>query len=254
MKRAPLLVAALLASPAVSSAAPPSPPAAMMGDANAVLVAADERASAFKDQSYSAAMQIHKGGKLRKTLEFDMVMRGLEQQLIVFKAPGDVAGMKILMQDKDTLYVYSPEFKKVRRIAAHMQNQGFLGSEFTYEDMVQTKLSGTFDAKLGGRSGKLTTLVLTPKAGAKSTYPKVEAVIDAAKGGITTLRYFDGAGKLVREQLREGWKKAKGQLVPMRITMKNHKTGNHTVIQLSNLRVNQGVPDSKFSRRTLMRG
>lgn len=244
---------ALCAAPTAAQAS--SPIAAMMAaDGNAILKALDKRASAFDDQAYTASMEIFKGGKKQKTLRFEMTMKGLAKQLIVFTAPGDVAGMKVLMQDADTLYVYSPEFKKVRRIAAHMQNQGFLGSTFTYEDMTQTLLSPTFEAKLKGKSGKETTLDLTPRAGKASTYDRLEVVIDASKGGVTKIRYYDGSGTLVREQLRENWKKLEGVLLPTKVTMKNLKTGDHTVVTLDDLTVNQGVSDDLFSRRTLMRG
>lgn len=223
-------------------------------DGNAVLRMADDRASAFSDQRYAASMAIHKGGKLTKTLEFDMSMKGLEKQLIVFRAPGDVAGMKVLMQDAETLYVYSPEFKKVRRIAAHMQNQGFLGSAFTYEDMTGLRLSNRYDAKLAGHRGGQTTLALSAKGDIKPTYPKLEVVIDAKAGGVTEIRYFDATGAKIREQHRDEWKTVGKLKIPTRLSMKNVKTGDETVITLTKVEVDVGIPDATFSRRMLMRG
>jgi len=255
-----LLATALLAPVKAQPAHGPAAKAevAQILDGNAILKMADERASVFTDQSYAASMEIfkHKDGKdqSQKILKFQMRMKGLDRQLIVFEAPGDVAGMKVLMQDADTLYVYSPEFKKVRRIAAHMQNQGFMGSEFTYEDMVQARLARSFDAKLLGTSGTETTLELKPKPGVTTTYPRLEIVIDSRKGGVTKLRYYDAWGTQVREQLREDWKKIAGHLTPTRITLRNVKTKDYTVITLSKLRVNRNIPDSTFSRRVLLRG
>jgi outer membrane lipoprotein-sorting protein len=231
-----------------------APNAMMAADASKILAEVDRRASAFDDQSYAASMEIYKDGSLKKTLKFTSVMKGLVKQLIVFEAPGDVAGMKVLMEDQNNLYIYLPEFKKVRRVAAHVQNQGFLGSTFTYEDMTQVKLSPYFKAELGAKNGSETTLVLTPKPGVESTYPKVEIVIDASKGGVTALRYFDGSGALVREQTRSEWIKIEGKLMPTKISMLNHKTKDLTVITLSDIKVNQGVDDSIFSRRELLRG
>jgi outer membrane lipoprotein-sorting protein len=183
-----------------------------------------------------------------------MVMQGLEKQYIEFTAPGDVAGMKILMADANTLWMYSPEFKKVRKIAAHAQSQGFLGSEFTPEDMAMAKLSRSYDAELVGKQGNETTLELRPKAEGVSSYSKLEIVIDSTKGGVTIIRYFDGSGNLVRVQSREAWQKIGGAPMPTRITMENKKNGNKTVINLSNVKVNQGVDEATFSRRNLLRG
>jgi outer membrane lipoprotein-sorting protein len=247
-----LLSALLFLAPAVAVVTQPA--VAMAADGNAILAEMDKRAESFEDQRYSAKMIIFKGGKERKTIAFDMVMEGLEKQFIEFTAPGDVAGMKVLMADANTLWMYSPEFKKVRKIAAHAQNQGFLSSEFAPSDMAMAKLSNGFDGEVKGKKGKETTMVLTPKSGSTSAYSKLEIVIDASKRGVTVIRYYDGSGNLVRVQTREGWKKVNGQPFPTRIVMENKKNGNKTVIELSNIRVNQGVDEGTFSRRNLLRG
>ncbi|MEM7159833.1 MAG: outer membrane lipoprotein-sorting protein [Myxococcota bacterium] len=247
-----LSLSALVATPAVASV--PAPAAMAAVDANKILAEIDRRAGVFADQRYEASMEISKDGKHKKTLEFTMVMKGLEKQFITFTAPGDVAGMKVLMQDAKTLYVYTPEFKKVRRVAAHMQNQGFLGSTFTYEDMTRVTLSPFFNAELMGREGAETTLKLTPKEGIDSTYASIQLVIDSKKGGVTKLRYYDGAGNHVRTQLREGWTKIDGELMPTKVTMTDLKSNDSTVVHLRDVVVNQGVEDDVFSRRMLLRG
>lgn len=252
MKPSSFLAALLFVVPAAAVSLQPA--VAVAADGNAILAALDKKAEVFTDQSYTATMDILKGGKKRKTLSFEMVMQGLDKQYIEFTAPGDVAGMKILMADPTTLWMYSPEFKKVRKIAAHAQNQGFLGSEFTPEDMVMAKLSNSYDGEVKGKKGNETTMELTPKAGASSSYSKLEIVIDSSKGGVTVIRYFDGSGNLVRVQTREAWKKVGGYPMPTRIVMENKKTGNKTVINLSGIKVNQGVDESIFSRRNLLRG
>ena len=230
-------------------------PASLMApvDANKILAEVDRRANVFDDQQYTASMNIFKSGELIKTLTFDSTMQGMQKQYIHFTAPGDVAGMKILMQDAKTLYVYLPEFKKVRRVAAHAMSQGFLGGEFSYKDMTETLLAPFYNAELAGHEGSETTLTLTPKDSEDTTYSKLEVVIDSKKGGVTTIRYYDGSGNHVRTQSREDWKKVGGELMPTKVSMANLKTGDTTVIELSDVRVNEGVDDSLFSRRQLLR-
>jgi outer membrane lipoprotein-sorting protein len=248
MKLSSLFVASLISFSLVAT-----PRAAEAGDGDKILVIADKRMDAFQDQSYSATMEITKGGSLYKTLTFDMTMKGLDKQLIHFTSPGDVAGMKVLMADQDTIWTYSPEFKKVRKIAAHMQKQGFLGSHFRAEDMTLTKFAARFDATMAGRSGKQTTLSLTPKAGVTTTFSRLDIVIDATKGGVTKITYFEG-DTATREQRREGWKKIGGKPMPTQVVMVDLKSGDKTTIKLSNIKVNQGVDDGYFSKRTLLRG
>lgn len=252
MKPVSFLLATVLATSGVMLAPSQSVEAAVTGAD--VLTKLDSLAIRFPDQTYKATMEIYKGGNLRTTMVFSMQMKNLEKQFIHFTAPGDVAGMKILMEDRDTIYMYSPEFQKVRRVAAHMQNQGFLGSEFTPEDMVMAKLSPSFDAEMVGKKGNETQLNLKPKQGVTSSFSKLELFIDSSVGGVSRIRYFDGSGNLVRTQVREGWTKYEDIQIPTRIRMKNEKTGDETVINLSELDVKTPVADDLFSRRTLMRG
>ena len=231
-----------------------APSVAQAGNADAVLQKLDKDAQAFTDVAYTASMEIYNGSSKSKTLQFDMVMKGLDKQYIHFTAPGDVAGMKVLMTSATNISMYSPEFKKVRKIAAHNQKQGFLGSDFTPEDMAQARLATNFDADVKGQSGNITTLTLTPKAGVTSSFAKLEADIDKTKGAITVIRYYDSTGAVVRQQTRGGWKKINGQAFPTQIEMEDLKKKSKTVISLSGIKVNQGVEDSLFSKRTLLRG
>jgi outer membrane lipoprotein-sorting protein len=251
MKLANVLTAFLVCAPVtLAIVAPPS--VAQAADGAAVLKKLDQDAQAFDDVSYVSTMEIWKGGSMKKTLQFDMVMKGLDKQFISFTAPGDVAGMKILMVG-DSLWMYSPEFQKVRMIAAHAQSQGFLGSEFTPEDMVMTGMAKHFDADITGQSGNDTILTLTPKADFQTSWSKLELTIDKTKGGVTKIVYFDGSGTAVREQIRGGWAKVEGKSMPTEIRMKNLKTNAETVVKLSDIKVNQGVGDDLFSKRTLLR-
>lgn len=244
----------LLSAFLIVSSASLVPATAHAGDGDKILKMADKRAEAFDDTAYTATMKIKKGNTVAKTLVFEMTMKGLEKQLIHFTAPGDVAGMKVLMADENTIWTYQPEFKKVRKIAAHMQKQGFLGSHFRAEDMTLARFSDRFEGSIVSKEGKKTTLELTPKAGVQTTFAKLHVVIDASKGGVTLIRYFDSSGNAEREQRREGWKKIGGKPFPTRIVMADLKSGDSTVIELGDIKVNQGVTDDYFSRRTLLRG
>jgi outer membrane lipoprotein-sorting protein len=251
MKLSTFLSAFLVCTPvAVAVLAPPS--VAQAADGAAVLAKLDRDAQVFKDMSYVSTMEIWKSGAKKKTLQFDMTMKGLDKQFISFTAPGDVAGMKILMVG-ESIWMYSPEFAKVRMIAAHAQSQGFLGSEFTPEDMIMTGLAKHFDADITGQSGNETTLTLKPKADFQTSWSKLELTIDKTKGGVTKIVYFDGSGVAVREQIRAGWAKIEGHSMPTEIRMKNLKTNAETVVKLSDIKVNQGVSDDLFSKRTLLR-
>ena len=252
MKSVSIVLASVLAFSGTMLAQPQPVAAAVTG--TEILAKLDGLAARFPSQTYKATMEIYKSGQLRTTMVFSMSMKNLEKQFIHFTAPGDVAGMKILMEDRDTIYMYSPEFQKVRRVAAHLQNQGFLGSEFTPEDMVMAKLSPSFDATVVGKVGTETQLDLKPKAGAPISFSKLEVFIDSTVNGVTRIKYYDGSGNHIRTQTREDWKPFEDTKIPTQIRMKNLKTGDETVIKLSEIDVKTAIGDDLFSRRTLMRG
>jgi len=252
MKSVSILLASVLAFAGTMLVQPQPVLAAVSG--SEILAKLDGLAARFPSQTYKATMEIYKSGQLRTTMVFSMSMKNLEKQFIHFTAPGDVAGMKILMEDRDTIYMYSPEFQKVRRVAAHLQNQGFLGSEFTPEDMVMAKLAPSFDATVVGKVGTETQLDLTPKSGVSISFSKLEVFIDSTVNGVTRIKYYDGAGNHVRTQTREEWKPFEDTKIPTQIRMKNLKTGDETVIKLSEIDVKTQIGDDLFSRRTLMRG
>lgn len=256
MKPVSFILATVLASSAAAVGTYVAQPAQAeaAASANAILAEVDRRAGTFGNQSYVANMEIFKGGELKKTLVFAMKMKDLSKQYINFLEPGDVKGMKILMLDATNILLYSDAFKKIRRVAAHNLNQGFHGSEFQPEDMVMTELGSKFDATVKGKSGNETTLTLIKKEGAPVSVPKLELVIDGKKGGVTIIRYFDDAGNQTREQTREKWVKMEGAPMPTIVRMKNLKTGAETVINLTEIDVKTEIPESLFSRRTLLRG
>lgn len=255
MTKSIFLVALLLGTAVapIASATPTVPNAMVMApDANAVLAEVDRRSEPFKDQSYTATMEIIKGGQLKKTLTFEAQMKGLSKQLLKFTKPGDVAGMKVLL-DGASIETWLPEFKKVRKVALHAAAQGFLGSTFYFEDMAEAKLSPHYTAEFGAKKGDITTLVLKPKA-EENRYSKLECDIDKSKGGVTQIRYYDGSGNLVRQQNRNEWIKIEGHLMPSEISMLDVKTGDLSVIKMTDVVVNQGLDDSVFTRRELLRG
>ena len=86
------------------------------------------------------------------------------------------------------------------------------------------------------------------------SYSKLEIFIDSAVNGVTRINYFDSTGNHVRTQTREEWKPFEDMKIPTRVRMKNLKTGDETVINLSEIDVKTSISDDLFSRRTLMRG
>lgn len=68
----------------------------------------------------------------------------VENQLIEYLEPADVKGTKFLSisdknKDESEMWLYLPALGRERRIASHMTNDNFMGTDFTYEEIGKSK-------------------------------------------------------------------------------------------------------------------
>ena len=91
-----------------------------------VLAIADANLTKVKDQTYTASLEVVRDGETIKTIEFVAKLKGLNKRLVKFTAPGDVRDMAVLTTEDGLMYVYMPAYRRVRRVASHVRNQGFM--------------------------------------------------------------------------------------------------------------------------------
>ncbi len=118
------------------------------GEVEDVLAKADSNLTDVKDQTYKAEIEVIRDGKIIKTLKFTAKIKGLTQKLVKFTAPGDVRGMSLLTTADGLMYVYLPSYKRVRRVAAHVRHQGFMGTDISPDEMAAGTLSEGWHAKI----------------------------------------------------------------------------------------------------------
>jgi outer membrane lipoprotein-sorting protein len=219
-----------------------------------ILAKADENLTKVKDLTYDGQLEVVRGGRVTKTIKFVAKLKGLNKRLVKFTAPGDVRGMAILTNEDGLMYVYMPAYKRVRRVATHVQNQGFMGSDISAEEMSSAAWSVGWKAVIKSQNAKQWVIGLKPKAGNETTYSKQVIYISKKGGYVTKVESFDKRGKLVKSQVRTEVKAFGPIKMPTKFVYKDHKTGSQSVLTFLGCRVNQGIPDSAFSKRALMRG
>src|SRR3954465_14248343 len=113
-----------------------------------VLQKVDHAMNSFADGTFESKLLIHGSNGQARELSFTTYQKVPDKRLVRFSAPGDLKGMGVLVENKDTMYVFLPGFQKVRRVGTHVKAQTFMGSDFSYEDMSLSRYSPTYDAKL----------------------------------------------------------------------------------------------------------
>ena len=97
---------------------------------------------------YKAAYEA--GATKGREYQFSQTTKG-QKRIVRFNAPGDIKGMGFLAEGRDTMYVYPPDMKKIRRMGTHIKAQSVLGSDLTNDDMSEgSGLSSLYKPTLVG--------------------------------------------------------------------------------------------------------
>jgi outer membrane lipoprotein-sorting protein len=223
-------------------------------DAQTILARVDSVMNAPKDMVAVEKMTLIDKDGSEKVRELKMYQKGSEWRLVRFLTPADVRGVSFLRLAEDRMYLYMPAFRKVRRIASSIKNQDFMGTDFSYEDMSQTRFATDYEAKLvSSDSGDLYVLELTPKSGADVSYSKLVLYVRKDNFVYTKVEYYNKAGKLEKVLTVDDIEKVGRYWVGKRMEMKNLRKNHRTVLNLSEIQFDQGLKDSVFSQRNLKR-
>ena len=172
------------------------------------------------------------------------------KQLIEIGKPADMKGTKVLTISPTEMYIYLPAFGKIRRIASHVTEQGFLGTALSQRDMTLTRYADKYTAKVSRDAGGKKVLALTAKND-KAPYPKLEVTVDKDKLLPAHVKYFNDDGKHIKSEQRRDYKCAKGYCVPGAMKVTDHTTGVTSILYLKKHKVNPKLDKSLFSKRVL---
>lgn len=227
-------------------------------DAKAILKDVDEHTigqSAPKDMEADMVMEIHKGDSV-KTRELKAWSRnnveGDDYRLLKFRSPADVKNVGLLVLSEDSMYLYLPEFHRVRRIASSNKKDSFQGSDFSYEDMGASAFSDHYDPSLVKETDTAWVLQLDLKAGEKKPYQKIVMTVCKEKLMPLSMELYGEDGSL--------WKKMENKIeatgnyqIATLVRMEDLKKGSFTTITLKNIKVDQLLKTMIFTQRFLKR-
>jgi len=246
-----LCLCALPAVPGLAGGADDTTPGSL--SALEILERGDDFHYGYEDSYYRILTVIKDKDGNKSELKNEMWEKG-QMRLLVFSDPPDVAGMAILVKDPDTIYIYEPEFNKVRRVAAHAKKQTMLGMDFTLDESGQKHLHKQYDAKLLSEDSTEAVLLLEQKAGLDKAWPQLKVTVDKETHWIAKkIEYLDDKGKKRKTEIRKGVKKLGGRWVTSVMIMTDHGKKHSTTLILKEARFNKGLPDNMFTKRYLVR-
>ncbi|UQA54707.1 outer membrane lipoprotein-sorting protein [Polyangium aurulentum] len=216
-----------------------------------VLADMEEATNRAKTQFFEYEVINQEPGKAEKKMGIQVWLKG-EKRVTEFLAPADMKGTKILIQSPTQMYVYLPAFGKIRRIASHVNDQGFMGLTFSPDDLANLRYSHAYATQLASETPAEWKVVATTKPGQTTPYGKIEFTIAKDKKVPTELKYYNAAGQHVKTETRTGYTCEGNVCVPGELKMVDHTKGGHwTKMVRKSWKVNQEMSDDMFSKRSL---
>jgi outer membrane lipoprotein-sorting protein len=237
------LAAGTLAALADSSVALADPP----GDQ--LIATMDAAMNRAKTLSFDYEIVNKEAGKDERTLAMKVLLKG-EKRLSEFSSPADMKGTKVLILSPTQMYVYLPAFGKVRRIASHTKDQGFLGLSFSQDDMATTAYGPLYVGAITADSPAQLTLVLTPKV-PEAPYSKIEVTVTKDHMVPSQLKYFNTEGVNVKTETRSGYTCEGDVCTPGELKMTDNVKGSWTKLVAKSRKVNADISDDVFTQRNL---
>ena len=238
------------APPAPASVAPAPAPAKL--SAKDILDKMDASNNSFKDQTMEMALTVRDTDGSKKTYDFTMFQKG-DKRLIKFTS-GDMKGMATLVENRNSVYVYLPGFKKVRRVTANTMSQGFAGSDMSNDDMATTAWSDGWVPTLEKEDADGWWLSLTPKKDEKTDYTQIKHRVDRKTFCQMETQYFKG-DEMVKKMVTSSTKDyGNGVFRNMHIEFSDPRTGHATIMDTKAFKFDTGLSDDLFTVRELQWG
>jgi outer membrane lipoprotein-sorting protein len=186
------------------------------------------------------------------------------RRLVNFLSPADVRGTKTLLIEHsaadDDMWIYLPAMKKVRRLVASNKKDSFVGTDFSYGDVIGHKVEDwnhklLRQEKVDGRDCYVVeSTPKRPEVADNTGYSKRVNWID--KESYVALRgeIFDQNGDLLKRTSAQDVERVdvkNDRYQPMRLVSENVQTGHKTIIEFTNFKANVGVGDEVFAARSL---
>jgi predicted RND superfamily exporter protein len=267
----PAVAAAMIAlAVGAGGALAPDRAVAQSVDPAALMAESLQAGKALRSTAQGRFVLTNKAGqsRVRETLSVsELKPDGINNKRVVrFTSPADIAGTGVLTIENagadDDIWVYLPALKKVRRLPASSRKDAFVGTDFSYGDVLGHPIEEwshrlVRSETLNGVGARvIESTPRTPSVTAATGYGKRLSWLRAGDNVLLKAEYHDAGGTLVKVYQADDIRlvdPANRRYQAMRQTMRNVITGHSTTIDYSSFRTDRPVPTEQFLPRNLER-
>ena len=208
------------------------------------------------DSRIITSKMIIKGRRNSRTIESKNWIVGTELAFTEYLSPPREAGTKML-KIGEKLYTYSPQTDRVIQISGHMLRQSVMGSDMSYNDMMEDRpIEQLYNATLEGsiKIDDRDHYIIALDAKVKGlSYPKRRSWVDKKYLLPTKEELYAKSGKLLKTASLHEIKKIDGRWFPSKFIYKDELKRNSRGTEwiINDIQFNKKIPDSRFSKALL---
>lgn len=222
-------------------------------DANLILEKVDRNMSS-ENRIMESGMTI-RGKRTSRTVTSQSWGEGTNKAFTEYLSPAAERGTKMLKLEGQ-LWIYSPSTDRIIQISGHMLRQSVMGSDLSYEDMMDDrKLSDIYEAKVVGEEmlGDRKTWIfeLTAKI-TDVAYHSQKIWIDTERFIPLKQDMYAKSGQLLKRTELSDVRQVQGRWFPYSVLYKDMlKQGDGTEFRINNIQFDQKIPDYIFTKAAL---
>jgi outer membrane lipoprotein-sorting protein len=200
--------------------------------------------------------------RVRVIKQFIRDFGDVEKKIMFFVSPADVKNTSFMNwsyndeNKDDDQWIYLPALKKIKRISSDSKGDYFMGSDFTYDDLGDRKPNEDTHKIL--RSEKVNGLdcyvVESLPKDEDYMYSKTITWVVKDRWYGVKKEFYDEDGELLKILNLKKVDKIKDYWIITGTEMNNIQKNHKTIIELTNVKVDTGIPASKFTQRMMKRG
>ncbi|WP_332772530.1 outer membrane lipoprotein-sorting protein [Phenylobacterium sp.] len=179
-------------------------------------------------------------------------------RLMRIEGPADMRGVATLTVERqaaaDDLWVYLPSLRRVRRLVSSNRRDPWMGSEFSFGDIVGHEVADWRHAILrrerigGGACTLVESLPIRPGLASETGYSRRLSWIRDADLVPARAQFFDLAGGLLKTMTTaEVRTLAPGKAQALQIAMRNERSGAVSRLDFADFRIDVTVADSEVA-------
>jgi outer membrane lipoprotein-sorting protein len=194
----------------------------------------------------------------QRTLKFKMWGKGQEYSLTLVTYPAKEKGQTFLKRQND-LWSWNPTISKMIKLPASMMSQGWMGSDYTNDDILkESSIVVDYTHKIVG-SEKIENydcykIELTPKPEANIVWGKLIKWISKSDFLQLKTEYYDEDAYKVKSEIGKNVKQIGGRLLPTIVEIiPEDEPGKKTVVEMISIEFDVKIEDSFFSQQNMQK-